>query len=179
MGRRSSSGSAEREGEIEIALVGKYVKLHDAYLSVHEALKHAGIHHGVNVRVRWVDAEGMSVEEAAAELERSHGVLVPGGFGSRGWEGKIVACRSRASAGSRTSASASACTSRSPSSPATSSGSTAPTRPRWIPRRRIPVIDLLPEQKEVEDLGGTMRLGAQPVDVESRAHACTRRTARR
>ena len=72
--------------------------------------------------------------------------------------------RTRA-ARSRTSASASACTSPSPSSRATSSASTAPTRPRWIPRRRIPVIDLLPEQKDVEDLGGTMRLGAQAVEL--------------
>src|SRR4029079_8234776 len=80
---------AQRDGDVEIALVGKYVKLQDAYLSVHEALKHAGIHHGTNVNVRWVDAEGMSVEEAARELERADGVLVPGGFGSRGWEGKI------------------------------------------------------------------------------------------
>ena len=60
---------AERAGEVEIALVGKYVKLHDAYLSVHEALKHAGVHHGCSVRVRWFDAEGMSLEEAQAELE--------------------------------------------------------------------------------------------------------------
>ena len=60
----------ELRGEVQIALVGKYVKLHDAYLSVHEALKHAGIHHGTRVRVRWVDAEGMSLEEARAELER-------------------------------------------------------------------------------------------------------------
>ncbi|MGZ4397384.1 MAG: CTP synthase, partial [Gaiellaceae bacterium] len=81
------------DGEVEIALVGKYVKLQDAYLSVHEALKHAGIHYGVNVRVRWVDAEGMSLEEAREELEQVDGVLVPGGFGSRGWEGKILACR--------------------------------------------------------------------------------------
>ena len=84
---------AQRDGEVEIALVGKYVKLHDAYLSVHEALKHSGIHHGVGVNVRWFDAEGMSLEEAAAELEGVDGVLVPGGFGSRGWEGKITACR--------------------------------------------------------------------------------------
>ena len=83
----------QREGEVEIALVGKYVKLHDAYLSVHEALKHAGLHHGCPVRVRWVDAEGMSLEEAQGELEQVDGVLVPGGFGSRGWEGKILACR--------------------------------------------------------------------------------------
>ena len=75
-----------RHGEVEIALVGKYVKLHDAYLSVHEALKHAGVHHGCRVRVRWVDAEHMSYDEAAEVLEAADGVLVPGGFGSRGWE---------------------------------------------------------------------------------------------
>ena len=83
----------ERREDVEIALVGKYVKLHDAYLSVHEALKHAGVHHGARVPVRWVDAEDMSYEEAVAELEQVDGVLVPGGFGSRGWEGKILACR--------------------------------------------------------------------------------------
>jgi CTP synthase len=82
-----------REGSVEIALVGKYVKLQDAYLSVHEALKHAGVHHGTDVRVRWVDAEGMSLDEAAELFEEVAGVLVPGGFGSRGWEGKILACR--------------------------------------------------------------------------------------
>src|SRR5919204_681473 len=84
---------APRAGDVEVALVGKYVKLHDAYLSVHEALKHAGVHHGCTVRVRWFDAEGMSLEEAQAELDRVDGVLVPGGFGPRGWEGKILACR--------------------------------------------------------------------------------------
>src|SRR4029079_7225792 len=84
---------ATRAGEVEIALVGKYVKLQDAYLSVHEALQHARVHHGCSVRVRCVDAEGMSLEEAQAELESADGVLVPGGFGSRGWEGKILACR--------------------------------------------------------------------------------------
>jgi CTP synthase len=81
------------DGEVEIALVGKYVKLHDAYLSVHEALKHSGVHHGCRVRVRWFDAENMTLEEATRELESVDGVLVPGGFGSRGWEGKVLACR--------------------------------------------------------------------------------------
>src|SRR4030095_2035394 len=76
-----------------IGLVGELCKLPDAYLSVHEALKHAGIHHGCGIRVSWIDAEGMSLEEAEAELEGVDGVLVPGGFGSRGWEGKILACR--------------------------------------------------------------------------------------
>ena len=83
----------ERRENVEIALVGKYVKLHDAYLSVHEALKHAGMHQGAKVHVRWVDSEDMTYEEAVEELEQADGVLVPGGFGSRGWEGKILACR--------------------------------------------------------------------------------------
>ncbi len=163
----------QRDGEIEIALVGKYVKLADAYLSVHESLKHAGIHHGVNVRVRWVDAEGMSVEEAAAELERSHGVLVPGGFGSRGWEGKIVACqvaRERGipylgiCLGMHVAVSEFA---------RNVVGMHGANSTEMDPETPFPVIDLLPEQKEVEDLGGTMRLGAQPVDVVegSRVHA--------
>src|SRR6185437_13034650 len=64
---------APRAGDVEIALVGKYVKLQDAYLSVHEALKHSGVHHGCSVRVRWFAAEGMSLEQAQAELESADG----------------------------------------------------------------------------------------------------------
>ena len=164
---------AAREGEVEIALVGKYVKLHDAYLSVHEALKHAAIHHGTHVRVRWVDAEGMSFEEAARELERSDGVLVPGGFGSRGWEGKIMACRVARERGipylgiclgmqvAISEFARDVC------------GLDGANSTEMDPETPYPVIDLLPEQKEVEDLGGTMRLGAQPVDLAegTRAHA--------
>jgi CTP synthase len=154
-----------RDGEVEIALVGKYVKLHDAYLSVHEALKHAGIHHGVEVGVRWVDSEGMSLEEAAAELERAHGVLVPGGFGSRGWEGKITACQVAREQGipylgiclgmhvAISEFARNVC------------GFDGANSTEMDPETPFPVIDLLPEQKEIEDLGGTMRLGAQPVDL--------------
>ena len=155
----------EREGEIEIALVGKYIKLQDAYLSVHEALKHAGIFHGVNVRVRTVDAEGMSVEEAQAELESVHGVLVPGGFGSRGWEGKILACRIAREHGipylgiclgmhvAVSEFARNVC------------GMDGANSTEMDPETPYPVIDLLPEQKEVEDLGGTMRLGAQAIEL--------------
>ena len=155
----------EREGEIEIALVGKYIKLQDAYLSVHEALKHAGIFHGVNVSVRTVDAEGMSVEEAQAELESVHGVLVPGGFGSRGWEGKILACRIAREHGipylgiclgmhvAVSEFARHVC------------GMDGANSTEMDPETPYPVIDLLPEQKEVEDLGGTMRLGAQAIEL--------------
>ncbi len=163
----------EREGRVEIALVGKYVKVHDAYLSVHEALKHAGIHHGVSVRLRWVDAEGMTFEEATQELERADGVLVPGGFGSRGWEGKILACRiARERAipylgiclGMHVAISEFA---------RNVAGLEGANSTEMDPETPFPVIDLLPEQKEIEDLGGTMRLGAQAVDLVegTRAHA--------
>jgi CTP synthase len=162
-----------REGTVEIALVGKYVKLHDAYLSVHEALKHSGIHHGSHVHVRWVDAEGMSLEEARRELEQVDGVLVPGGFGSRGWEGKILACRVAREQGipylgiclgmhvAVSEFARHVC------------GLDGANSTEMDPETPFPVIDLLPEQKEIEDLGGTMRLGAQAVELveDTRARA--------
>jgi CTP synthase len=163
----------QRDGTVEVALVGKYVKLQDAYLSVHEALKHAGIHHGVNVRVRWVDAEGMSVEEAAAELERVDGVLVPGGFGSRGWEGKIVACRVARERGIPYLGLCLGMHVAVSEFARHVVGLDGANSTEMDPETPYPVIDLLPEQKEIEDLGGTMRLGAQAVDLArgSRAFA--------
>ncbi|HZP73128.1 MAG TPA: CTP synthase [Gaiellaceae bacterium] len=161
--------SARRES-IEIALVGKYVKLHDAYLSVHEALKHAGIANGCRVHVRWVDAEDMSLEEARGELAGVDGVLVPGGFGSRGWEGKILACRVAREDGipylgiclgmhvAVSEFARHAC------------GLDGANSTEMDPETPYPVIDLLPEQKEVEDLGGTMRLGAQAVELAEDTH---------
>jgi CTP synthase len=154
-----------REGAVEIALVGKYVKLQDAYLSVHEALKHAGLHHGCGVRVRWLDAEGMSLEEAAAVLEDVDGVIVPGGFGSRGWEGKILACRV---ARERGIPYLGLCLGMHVAVSEFSRhvlGLDGANSTEMDPETPYPVIDLLPEQKEVEDLGGTMRLGAQAVEV--------------
>jgi CTP synthase len=162
-----------RDLEVTIGLVGKYVKLHDAYLSVHEALKHAGIHHGCHVSVRWVDAEGMSLEEARHELETVDGVLVPGGFGSRGWEGKVLACRVAREhgipylgicLGMHVAVSEFA---------RHVVGLEGANSTEMDPETPFPVIDLLPEQKEVEDLGGTMRLGAQAVEIVegTRTHA--------
>jgi CTP synthase len=141
------------------------VKLHDAYLSVHEALKHAGIAAGCRVNVRWVDAEHMTIDEARAELADVDGVLVPGGFGSRGWEGKILACRvAREDAipylgiclGMHVAVSEFA---------RHVAGLEGANSTEMDPETPHPVIDLLPEQKEVEDLGGTMRLGAQAVEL--------------
>ena len=161
----------ERRDPVTIALVGKYVKLHDAYLSVHEALKHAGVANGARVRVTWVDAEHMSYEEAARELEQADGVLVPGGFGSRGWEGKILACQVAREQeipylgiclGMHVAVSEFArhvC------------GMDGANSTEMDPETPFPVIDLLPEQKEIEDLGGTMRLGAQAVEIEEGTRA--------
>ena len=154
-----------REGEIEIALVGKYVKLQDAYLSVHEALKHAGAHHGCGVRVRWVDAEGMSLEEARAELEQVDGVLVPGGFGSRGWEGKILACRVARECGIPYLGICLGMHVAVSEFARHVVGLDGANSTEMDPETPYPVIDLLPEQKEIEDLGGTMRLGAQAVEL--------------
>jgi CTP synthase len=154
-----------REGAIEIALVGKYVKLQDAYLSVHEALKHSGIHHGTNVNVRWVDAEGMSLEEAVAELEQVDGVLVPGGFGSRGWEGKITACRVARERGIPYLGICLGMHVAISEFARHVVGLEGANSTEMDPETPYPVIDLLPEQKEIEDLGGTMRLGAQAVDL--------------
>jgi CTP synthase len=154
-----------QEGTVTIALVGKYVKLHDAYLSVHEALKHAGVHHGVRVNVQWVDAEHMSYEEAVASLDQVDGVLVPGGFGSRGWEGKILACRV---ARERGIPYLGICLGMHVAVSEFSRnvlGLEGANSTEMDPETPYPVIDLLPEQKEVEDLGGTMRLGAQAVEV--------------
>jgi CTP synthase len=156
---------AERAGEVEIALVGKYVKLHDAYLSVHEALKHAGVHHGCSVRVRWFDAEGMSLEEAQAELESVDGVLVPGGFGSRGWEGKILACRVARERGVPYLGICLGMHVAVSEFARHVVGLEGANSTEMDPETPYPVIDLLPEQKEIEDLGGTMRLGAQAVEL--------------
>ena len=81
------------EGEVKIAVVGKYVQLEDAYKSFKEALTHGGMHNRVKVKVEWVDAEIFDREDAAPHLEGYHAILVPGGFGERGTEGKIKAAQ--------------------------------------------------------------------------------------
>jgi CTP synthase len=151
--------------EVEIALVGKYIKLQDAYLSVYEALKHAALHHGCKVTVRWLDSEGTSLEEARRDFTQVDGVLVPGGFGSRGWEGKILACRIAREEqipylgiclGMHVAVSEFA---------RHVAGLEGANSTEMDPETPYPVIDLLPEQKAVEDLGGTMRLGRRAVDL--------------
>ena len=90
-GRRSSRGCARPEGEVTIAVVGKYIGLQDAYKSLGEALTHGGIDNRVRVNTRWLDAEIFESDDAALHLQDVNGILVPGGFGERGAAGKVAA----------------------------------------------------------------------------------------
>ncbi len=81
------------EGEVTIAIVGKYTGLKDAYKSLIEALSHGGIANRINVRLDWIESEIFESNDPAAHLDHVHGILVPGGFGQRGAEGKILAAR--------------------------------------------------------------------------------------
>ena len=155
--------AAAARRKARIALVGKYVKLEDAYLSVAEALRHAGIHHDAVVEIDWVDSETVGDPDVTQRLHRADGILIPGGFGGRGWEGKITAAKiARAKQipylgiclGMHVAVSEYA------RHMAGMEGANSTEMDLETP---YPVIDLLPEQKEIADMGGTMRLGADPV----------------
>ncbi|WP_239762108.1 CTP synthase [Mammaliicoccus sp. I-M35] len=154
------------EGSVKIGLVGKYVSLQDAYLSVAEALKHAGYDFISDVEIKWIDSEKLNETNYQKELADVDGILVPGGFGDRGVEGKILAIQyarennvpylgiclgmqlatvefARNVVGLNDAHSA-----------------------ELDPNTPYPIIDLLPEQKDIEDLGGTLRLGVYPCKIE-------------
>ena len=153
------------EGTVRIALVGKYVQLQDAYLSVVEALKHAGIHHGTKLEIVWVDAETLSWAEAERRLAQVDGILIPGGFGIRGIEGKIAAARF---AREQSVPYLGVCLGMQVAVVEFARhvvGLEGANSSEFEPDTPYPVIDLLPEQKQVEDMGGTMRLGSDPVKV--------------
>ena len=151
---------------MRIAIAGKYVQLEDAYLSVSEALRHSGYLHGGQIEIDWVDTETLDTEEEAADrLADADGILVPGGFGGRGIEGKIRAvqvARERKipylgiCLGMHVAVSEFA---------RNVAGMPGANSTEFDIETEYPVIDLLPEQKEVTDLGGTMRLGADPIKL--------------
>ena len=153
------------KGKVKIALVGKYVELRDAYLSVAESLKHAGIHNGVEVEIDWIQSETVNEKNVEEKLAKANGILVPGGFGDRGIEGKILAIKfarenkvpffgiclglqmavvefARNVVGLKDAHSS-----------------------ELDPNTPYPVIDIMPDQKHIEDKGGTMRLGTYPCVV--------------
>jgi CTP synthase len=156
---------------VRIALVGKYNQLADAYLSVIEALNHAGSHHGGHVEVVWVDSERLTDGEVEQELATCDGILVPGGFGVRGIEGKIQAARY---AREKNVPYLGICLGMQIAVAEFArhvAGMDGANSTEFDPETPYPVIDLLPEQKEVRDMGGTMRLGADPVKLHDDTRA--------
>jgi len=159
------------EGEVTIALVGKYVELHDAYISIVESLKHAGIYHGKGINIEWINSELVTEENVAEQLKNADGILVPGGFGDRGIEGKIVATKY-------------ARTNKIPffgiclgmqcvviEYARNVLGLQGAHSSELDIETKYPVIDLMPEQKDIDSLGGTMRLGAYPCKLTSETNA--------
>jgi CTP synthase len=159
------------DGEVTIAIVGKYVVLHDAYISVVEALRASGAYNHVKVNIKWVDSETIDDSNAAEVLGECDGVLVPGGFGSRGLDGKIAAIKfarehkvpflgiclgmqmaivefARNVMGYKDADSV-----------------------ETNPSTAHPVIHLMPDQEGVEDIGGTLRLGSYPCVLDKSTKA--------
>ncbi|MFI5055455.1 MAG: CTP synthase [Actinomycetota bacterium] len=151
---------------VDIAVVGKYVYLRDAYLSVVESLFHGGFFHGADVRIHWIASDDLGGDATEAGLADMDGVLIPGGFGVRGVEGKIDAVRYARERGvpflgiclglqcAVVEFARNVC------------GLEGANSSEFDPATEHAVIDLLPEQKDVTDLGATMRLGAQPCYLE-------------
>ncbi len=158
--------------DVTVALVGKYIQLHDAYISVVEALKHGGIAQHATVHIKWIDSEFLNEENIEEELADVDGILVPGGFGDRGIDGKIAAIRyarehrvpflglclgmqlsivefARHVAGLEDAHSV-----------------------ELNPQTPHPVIALMPDQNGVEDIGGTLRLGSYPCVLSPDTKAC-------
>ena len=159
--------------EVRIALVGKYTALHDAYISVVEALKHGGIPLHTTIDIKWVDSEELTTDNVGELLGDVNGILVPGGFGIRGVEGKILAARYA----------------RENNIPYLGlclgmqvaiiefarhvCGYNDAHSIELDPNTTHPVIALMPDQNGVEDIGGTLRLGAYPCVLDKDSKACS------
>lgn len=151
-----------KKPDVKIAIVGKYVELKDAYMSVYEALHHAAVHEGRGAKITWIYSEDLERGRGLDELSKVDGIVVPGGFGHRGVEGKMVAARFA----------------RENKIPYLGLclglqmmvielarhhfQSDAPNSTEFNPKTIYPVIDLMIDQRNLSDMGGTMRLGAYP-----------------
>jgi len=152
---------------VRIALVGKYVELPDAYLSVVEALKHAGYPNDVDINIDWINADTLTKDNVSTLLESADGILVPGGFGDRGIEGKIEAIRY---AREQQVPFLGICLGMQLATVEYARhvlGYADAHSAEINPQTTHPLIDLLPEQKDIEDLGGTLRLGLYPCQLQS------------
>jgi CTP synthase len=166
---------------VRIALVGKYVQLEDAYLSVSEALRHAASLQDGKVEIDWIDSErleGLDTssddedgEDTAQVLARADGILIPGGFGGRGIEGKIAAAQVAREEGIPYLGICLGMQIAVAEFARHVAGMEGANSTEFDLETPFPVIDLLPEQKEVSDLGGTMRLGADPIKLHTGTRA--------
>ncbi|MGG7619450.1 CTP synthase [Robertmurraya sp. GLU-23] len=154
-----------------IALVGKYVELQDAYISVVESLKHAGFAFDSDIDIKWINAEEVTEENARELLSDVDGILVPGGFGDRGIEGKITTIKY---ARENKVPFLGICLGMQLASVEFARnvlGHADANSAEINPETKYPIIDLLPEQKDIEDLGGTLRLGIFPCKLEENTKA--------
>ena len=156
---------AKNHEKVNIAIVGKYVKLHDAYISVAESLRHAGYAEGVDVNILWIDSEEITRDNVSEILKECKGIVVPGGFGNRGVEGKIEAaryCRENnipflgICLGMQVAVMEFA---------RNVLGFKDANSREFDDITENPVIDIMSDQVDVEDMGGTMRLGAYPCHI--------------
>ena len=156
---------AARE-EVNIGIVGKYVDLKDAYLSIIESLKHGGYAHGADVKIHWVTSDDIVPSNAEDILSHLHGILIPGGFGVRGVDGKVEAVRYAREEKvpffgiclglqcAVIEASRNLC------------GLEGANSSEFDPHTQHPTIDLLPSQRDIDEMGGSMRLGLYPCRVQ-------------
>jgi len=145
---------------VRIGLIGKYIELPDAYLSVVESLKHAGFHHGADVEIVWVQSESVEGLLAAGRLADLDGIVIPGGFGYRGVEGKIAAARYAREEGIPCLGLCLGLQAMAIEFARDVVGLADANSTEFEPSTHHPVIDLMLEQRGIEDKGGTMRLGA-------------------
>jgi CTP synthase len=154
------------DSEIRIGITGKYTALRDSYASIIQALEHAGTHHDLRVRIEWIDTAELTDADISRAIDEVHGIIVPGGFGIRGFEGKIACIRHAREQripylglcyGFQTAVIEFArhvC------------GLEGANSTEIDPEARHPVIDILPGQKQIEGLGGSMRLGGRDVVIK-------------
>ncbi len=157
---------------IRIAMVGKYANLADSYVSVNQALSHAGAVNGASTRISWIESEEIEKDESKLDLMEGYdGVVLPQGFGSRGIEGKIAAANKARTAGIPFLGLCFGFQLASVSFARHVLGLKRANTTEADPTTPHPVIDLLPEQKAVTDLGGTMRLGGHDVHIKRPSRA--------
>lgn len=148
--------------DVTVALVGKYIQLHDAYISVVEALKHGGVANRARVTIKWVDSETVNADNVDEILNDVSGILVPGGFGSRGIDGKIYAIKYAREHGIPFLGLCLGMQLAIVEFSRNVLGFTDAHSAELDPATLHPVIHLMPEQDGVEDIGGTLRLGSYP-----------------